>query len=65
MSKAEKNPVGRPRKAQADKIGAEQVRLPLPTGGKAAIAAALEPGESMSSFIRTAIEREIERRRKP
>jgi hypothetical protein len=63
MTEAGKRAVGRPRKADADKIDAEQVRLPLPAGGKAAIAAALAPGESMSGFIRLAIERELERRR--
>lgn len=63
MTETQKRAVGRPRKADADKIDAEQVRLPLPAGGKAAIAAVLAPGESMSSFIRSAIEREMARRK--
>lgn len=62
MSETPKRRAGRPRKADTDKIDAEQLRLPLPAGSKARIAAALEPGESVTGLIRAAIERELERR---
>ncbi len=46
---------GRPRIDAAGRADVEQVRLPLPAGGKARIQAALDEGESVLSFLRAAI----------
>ena len=46
------------------KLWHEDLRLQLPEGTKERIAAALEPKESTSGFIRTAIEWELEEREK-
>lgn len=44
------------------KLWSEVVRLTLPEGMKARIAAALRPGEDRLAFIREALERELARR---
>ena len=44
------------------KLWAENVNLTLPDGGKAAMDAAILPGEDRLDFIRAAINRELRRR---
>jgi hypothetical protein len=60
----EKRGRGRPRLDPSGLADAEQVRLPMPAGGKDRIKMALRDGESVTGFIRSAIEREIARRAK-
>lgn len=60
----EKRSRGRPRLDPKGLANIEQIRLPLPAGGKERIKSALRAGESLTGFIRSAIDREIERRKK-
>lgn len=53
---------GRPRLDPAGLANVEQIRLPLPAGSKDRIRAALDDGESITAFLRAAIDQEIRRR---